>query len=247
MDWLIFLSIGGMTGILLAYVIAFLPEAMARAAASDIAADESQSTVSDGRPADSPDSWQVDGTYRNHCGDRLAILMPLAVLASMTGAVTAYLAFGPTVQAMAAFGLIAALIAGSLIDIRHRLLPDVITLPLLWAGLLVNLGHLFVPLESAVLGAVAGYLSLWSLNWIFRMIRKIDGMGYGDFKLLAALGAWLGWEAIPLIIAISSLAASVIGIVLAAARRSGFATSLAFGPYLALTGAVLLVVRHTAS
>src|SRR5262249_40049495 len=114
------------------------------------------------------------------------------------------------------------------------------TLPLLWAGLIANLFGLFTPLASAVIGAIAGYLSLWTVYWLFKLIRGKEGMGYGDFKLLAALGAWLGWEMLPLIILLSSVAGAVIGLTLIAFRRGDHATPLPFGPYLALAGAIAL-------
>ncbi|HNG61770.1 MAG TPA: A24 family peptidase, partial [Cellvibrionaceae bacterium] len=107
--------------------------------------------------------------------------------------------------------LVWTLVALTMIDVDHQLLPDNLTLPLLWLGLVANSFSLFVPLSQAVWGAVVGYLSLWSVYWVFKLLTGKEGMGYGDFKLLAALGAWMGWQAVPLIIVLSSLVGAVIG------------------------------------
>jgi leader peptidase (prepilin peptidase)/N-methyltransferase len=134
-----------------------------------------------------------------------------------------------------------SLIALTLIDIDHQLLPDDITLPLLWLGLLFNLFGTFTDLQSAVIGALAGYLSLWSVYWLFKLATGKEGMGYGDFKLLAALGAWLGWQMLPLIILLSSVVGMVLGIVLMVAKRRGREVPMPFGPYLAIAGWIALV------
>lgn len=126
------------------------------------------------------------------------------------------------------------------IDIDHQLLPDRITLPLLWLGLLVNSFNTFTTLEYAVYGAMAGYLSLWSVYWLFKLITGKEGMGYGDFKLLAALGAWVGITQIPLIILLSSLVGAVFGICLIAFRKHGKEIPIPFGPYLAIAGWIAL-------
>src|SRR5690606_18208287 len=120
-----------------------------------------------------------------------------------------------------AVGLCLALLALAFIDFDTQLLPDSITLPLLWAGLLVNLDHGFVPLADAVIGAMAGYLLLWSIYWAFRLLTGKEGMGRGDFKLLAALGAWFGWQAIPAIILLASVVGAVVGIGLMVFARHG--------------------------
>jgi len=135
-------------------------------------------------------------------------------------------------------------IALAFIDLDTRLLPDALTLPLLWAGLLVNLHGTFVPLPDAVLGAVAGYLVLWSIYWLFKLLTGKEGMGYGDFKLLAAIGAWLGWTALPLVLLLSSLAGAVIGVSLKALGRLKEGEPLPFGPFLAAGGAVALLWGH---
>ncbi len=141
--------------------------------------------------------------------------------------------FGYGAQALAALPLAWALIALTFIDLDTQLLPDRITLPLLWLGLLVNLNGVFVPLTSAVVGAMAGYLSLWSVYWLFKLLTGKEGMGYGDFKLLAAIGAWLGWTLLPLVILLSSMVGAVIGLALIALRRHQRNAPIPFGPYLA--------------
>ena len=144
--------------------------------------------------------------------------------------------FGFTLQTIALLLLTWALIALTLIDFDHQLLPDSITLPLLWGGLIANTGGLIVSLPDALWGAVAGYLALWSVYWLFKLITGKEGMGYGDFKLLAALGAWLGWQILPLIIILSSLVGAVVGLGLIVLRRQDKNTPIPFGPYLAAAG-----------
>jgi leader peptidase (prepilin peptidase)/N-methyltransferase len=132
------------------------------------------------------------------------------------------------------------LITLAFIDIDTQLLPDDITLPLLWAGLLLNLGGIFAPLQDAVIGAVIGYLLLWSIYWLFKLLTGKEGMGYGDFKLLAALGAWFGWQTIPAIILLASVVGAVVGIALMVLARHGRDVPIPFGPYLAGAGALTL-------
>ena len=136
--------------------------------------------------------------------------------------------------------LLWTLLALTMIDADTQLLPDDLTLPLLWAGLIVNLWATFVPLSSAVIGAVAGYLSLWTVYWIFKLIRGKEGMGYGDFKLLAALGAWLGWQMLPLIVLLSSVVGATIGIGLIVVKGRDHNVPIPFGPYLAIAGMIAL-------
>jgi leader peptidase (prepilin peptidase)/N-methyltransferase len=162
----------------------------------------------------------------------------------LTGVLTAVaiIRFGLTPAAAAASVLLWSLIALTFIDFDTQLLPDNITLPLLWAGLLANVVG-FVPgvkLRDAVIGAIAGYLALWVVYWLFKLIRGKEGMGYGDFKLLAALGAWLGWQMLPLIVLMSSVVGAVIGITLVVFKGRDHQIPLAFGPYLAIAGAIAL-------
>ena len=132
------------------------------------------------------------------------------------------------------------LIAMTMIDADTQLLPDDLTLPLVWLGLLVNLNGTFTSLPSAVMGAVAGYLSLWSIYWLFKLATGKEGMGYGDFKLLAALGAWMGWAMLPVILLLSSVVGAVVGIIMILLSRIGRNTPLPFGPYLAGAGLIAL-------
>ena len=133
-------------------------------------------------------------------------------------------------------GFVWALVALTFIDLDTQLLPDDITLPLVWAGLLANAFGLFVDLRSAVLGAMGGYLLLWSVYWGFRLLAKKEGMGYGDFKLLAAIGAWAGWQVLPFVVVIAAGAGAIIGSAALALSRRGMDTRIPFGPYLAAGG-----------
>jgi leader peptidase (prepilin peptidase)/N-methyltransferase len=168
-----------------------------------------------------------------HCGARISLRYPL--VEGLTALVSAFIAwrFGFGAAALAALPFAWALIALTFIDLDTQLLPDAITQPLLWVGLLVNLTGVFTDLPSAVIGAVAGYLVLWGVYWLFRLVAKKEGMGYGDFKLLSAVGAWLGWQTLPLVILLSSLAGAVVGISLIVFARRGRNVPLPFGPYLA--------------
>ncbi len=134
-----------------------------------------------------------------------------------------------------------ALIALSLIDFDHKLLPDAITLPLLWLGLLLSLGGVFTDMRSSIIGAAAGYLSLWSVYQLFRLLTGKEGMGFGDFKLLAAIGAWLGWQALPVTILLSSLVGAVVGVTLILIRGRDRNIPIPFGPYIAAAGWLALL------
>lgn len=174
------------------------------------------------------------------CGARISARYPLVeALAGLLAALVAW-QFGFGAAALAALLFVFALLALTFIDYDTHLLPDAITLPLLWLGLAANLGGVFTDLQSAVIGAMAGYLLLWSVYWLFKFVTGKEGMGYGDFKLLAAIGAWLGWQALPAVILLSSLAGSVIGIALIVLARHGRNTPIPFGPYLALGGLAAL-------
>src|SRR5690606_25145007 len=133
------------------------------------------------------------------------------------------------------------LLAMSLIDCDHQLLPDALVLPLLWLGLIVNNFGLFTSLEDALWGAVAGYLSLWSVYWLFKLLTGKEGMGYGDFKLLAMLGAWGGWQILPLTILLSSLVGAILGVIMLRLRKAATGTPIPFGPYLAIAGWAALI------
>lgn len=174
------------------------------------------------------------------CGTRISARYPL--IEAVTGLLSAYAAwhFGPTLQAAGALALLWALIALSAIDLDTQLLPDSITLPLLWLGLVFNLWSTYTDLPTAVIGAMAGYLALWSVFWLFKLATGKEGMGYGDFKLLAALGAWLGWQMLPAIVLLSSVVGAVVGIILIVAARHGRNVPIPFGPYLAAAGIIAL-------
>ncbi len=174
------------------------------------------------------------------CGAAISARYP--IVEALSGILSAYVAwhFGFGLAALAALLFIWALLALTFIDADTQLLPDDITLPLLWLGLLFNLSGTFIDLPSAVIGAVAGYLTLWAVYWLFKLATGKDGMGYGDFKLLAAIGAWLGWQMLPLVILLSSLVGAVVGLTLIVAARHGRNIPIPFGPYLAGGGLIAL-------
>jgi leader peptidase (prepilin peptidase)/N-methyltransferase len=174
------------------------------------------------------------------CRASIGLRYPLVELATGCLAALSLFRFGPTGAAFAAFALCAALLCMSAIDIETRLLPDALTLSLLWAGLIVNFGDTFASLRAAVAGAIAGYLFLWCVYWIFRFVRGVEGMGYGDFKLLAALGAWLGWGALPQIVLIAAVTGALVGLAATWLGRMKFEEPLPFGPFLAAGGAATL-------
>jgi len=174
------------------------------------------------------------------CGVRISLRYPL--VEALSGFLCGYAAwrFGLGAAALGAFIFTWTMIALAFIDLDTFYLPDSITLLLLWVGLLFNLFRVFTDLESAVIGAVAGYLALWSVFWTYRLATGKEGMGYGDFKLLAAIGAWLGWKMLPLAILLASCAGAVIGIALIVFARRGRDTPIPFGPYLAIGGLVAM-------
>ena len=185
-------------------------------------------------------SWLVLRGKCSACGTRIPARYPVVELLGGALAALAIAHFGPGWQGLAACVLLWTLLAVTFIDADTQLLPDDLTLPLLWAGLVANLYGLYVPIGEAVIGAIAGYLSLWSVYWAFKLIRGKEGMGYGDFKLLAALGAWLGWKVLPAIVLLSSAVGAIIGIALIVFKRRDQATPMPFGPYLAIAGAIAL-------
>jgi len=176
------------------------------------------------------------------CRARISARYPLVELLAGLGAAYAAARFGPTLAALAAALFIWFTIALAFIDQQTGYLPDDLTLPLLWIGLMANLGGAFVPLADAVIGAVAAYLFLWSVNALFRLARGMDGMGYGDFKLYAAVGAFLGWKFLPLVILVSSLVGLLFGSLQMFSARRGWDWKFRFhfGPYLALAGVIAM-------
>ena len=185
-------------------------------------------------------SWLALRGKCSACAASISVRYPIVELLGGALAAAAIYKFGATWQGLGACAFLWTLLALTGIDLDTQLLPDNLTLPLLWGGLIVNLNGIFVPLTDAVIGAIAGYLVLWSIYWLFKLIRGKEGMGYGDFKLLGALGAWLGWKALPLIVLGSSVVGAVIGIALVAFKGRDHNVPLAFGPYLAIAGAVVL-------
>ena len=175
------------------------------------------------------------------CSTPISIQYPLVELFSAL--TTAFIIFQFGLSLMAAYCLIFiwVLIALTGIDFREQLLPDQITLPLLWLGLFANLNGTFVPLNEAVIGALAGYLSLWSVFWLFKLVTGKEGMGYGDFKLLAALGAWMGWQMLPLIIILSTFVGALVGVVGLLMSTRERQVPMAFGPFLAMAGWIALI------
>ncbi len=175
------------------------------------------------------------------CHTPISIRYPLVEILSASLVALVAWKFGLTIQAAMAMLLSWTLICLTFIDYDHQYLPDNITLPFLWLGLLLNLNGVFVELSAAVIGAMAGYLILWSVYQIFKRVTGKEGMGYGDFKLLAMLGAWLGWQVLPVIILLSTLVGSVIGIFLILFRRHDRGHPIPFGPYLAIAGWIALL------
>lgn len=170
------------------------------------------------------------------CKGRISLRYPLVELACAGLSLVVAWHFGVSGQALLALVLTWCLLALSLIDAEHQLLPDVLVLPTLWLGLVVNAFGVFVPLADAVWGAVVGYLSLWSVYWLFRLVTGKEGLGYGDFKLLALLGAWGGWQVLPLTLLLSSVVGAVIGLCLLRLRKASLGATMPFGPYLAIAG-----------
>ena len=181
---------------------------------------------------------------RGKCSSCKAPISPRYPLVELAcGLLSAYVAwhFGFGWQTAGMLLLTWGLLAMSLIDADHQLLPDALVLPLLWLGLIVNYFGLFTSLEAALWGAIGGYLSLWSVYWLFKLVTGKEGMGYGDFKLLAMLGAWGGWQVLPLTILLSSLVGAVLGLIMLRLRNAETSTPIPFGPYLAIAGWIALL------
>lgn len=258
-------SIAGIFGLLIGsflnVVIHRLPKMMQRESDNYVAQES-------GQPLPHTDRYNltVPRSACPHCGHRITAMENIPVISYLvlkgqcsqckapisarypiiellTGALSALLVwhFGTGLAGWAALGFTYLLIAMTFIDADTQLLPDDLTLPLLWLGLLVNLNGTFVPLRDAVIGAAAGYLSLWAIYWLFKLLTGKEGMGYGDFKLLAALGAWFGWMMLPLIVLLSSVVGAVAGISLIVFSKHGRDKPIPFGPYLAAAGMIALL------
>lgn len=188
-------------------------------------------------------SWLLQRGRCRGCGTRISLRYPTVELATAVLCALAIAVFGATVAGLSAALFSCMLLVLACIDFDTQLLPDTLTLPLLWFGLFFNLWGIHAPLHEAVIGAMAGYLLLWSVYWLFRLATGKEGMGFGDFKLLAAIGAWFGWTALPAVILLASTVGAAIGIALMLARRHGRETPIPFGPYLAGAGLLALYFR----
>ncbi len=187
-------------------------------------------------------SWLVLGGKCKECKAPISKRYPAIELLTAAMSLTVSLILPPSWWSLAVIFFTFALIALTFIDIDKMLLPDQITLPLMWAGILLSVAGISpVSLTDSVIGAMAGYLSLWSVFWVFKLLTKKDGMGYGDFKLLAALGAWLGWQLLPFVVLLSSLVAALCGLVLLKMQDADNQTPFSFGPYLAIAGWIAML------
>ena len=177
----------------------------------------------------------------NHCGEKISLQYPLVELISGVLVVVAFAILGFTIGGIYAAIFTFVLITLAAIDANEKLLPDQLTLPLLWLGLLINIDGTFVPLSEAVIGAISGYLFLWTIYWLFKLATGKEGMGYGDFKLLAALGAWLGWQMLPLIVLLSSALGAIVGLCMILFGNRERNSQIPFGPFLASAGWIAMI------
>lgn len=186
-------------------------------------------------------SWLVLRGKCSSCQSPISFRYPMVELSTALLSLTVAWHFGYGLQAAMAVLFTWALVAMTVIDLDKMLLPDQITLPLLWLGLLLSINNTFVSAQDALIGAAVGYLSLWSIYWGFKLLTGKEGMGYGDFKLLAALGAWLGWQQLPIVILLSSFVGAVIGISYLSLKGKDKSQPIPFGPYLAIAGWITLL------
>ncbi len=186
-------------------------------------------------------SWLVLRGKCSQCRSKISLRYPLVELTTAILSVVIAAHFGVTFTTLFLLILTWGLVCLTLIDFDHMLLPDQITLPLLWLGLLVNLNGAIVPLNDSVIGAVAGYMSLFSIFWLFKLITGKEGMGHGDFKLVAVFGAWIGWQLLPLLILMASAVGAVIGISMMMFKNHQREQAIPFGPYLAIAGWITLL------
>ena len=175
------------------------------------------------------------------CKTHISIRYPLVEFVTAVFFLVVAIHFGPGVQTFAAIALTGLLIALAGIDIDHQLLPDELTFFVLWSGLFASLFYVFTDPVSSIIGALAGYLSLWLVYHVFRLLTGKEGMGYGDFKLLAAMGAWMGWQMLPLIILLSSLVGAVVGLTMIAVKRHRSSQPIPFGPFIAMASWIALL------
>lgn len=175
------------------------------------------------------------------CKHPISLRYPLIEMSTAVLSILVLLNFGIEEKTFYALFLTWTLLALSLIDFEHLLLPDLITLPLLWVGLFISIFNIFANSQNAILGAILGYGSLWLVYWAFKLLTKKEGMGYGDFKLLAALGAWFGWQALPFIVLFASSSAAIVGLSLIIFKKHERNTPIPFGPFLAAGGWLVLM------
>jgi leader peptidase (prepilin peptidase)/N-methyltransferase len=180
-----------------------------------------------------------------HCKHDLSLRYPLVELVTLVLSLVIMFHYGLTLPMLAALLFTWSLIGLTFIDIEQQLLPDIITLPLLWLGLFLSVFDIFIPAKTAIIGALAGYLALWSLAFIFKKLTGKVGMGEGDFKLLAAIGAWLGWQALPWVLLLSSSLGAVIGLLLILVKDHPRTVPIPFGPFLAIAAWITLVFGNT--
>lgn len=181
-------------------------------------------------------SWLAQGGKCRHCGVAISRQYPLVEAITALLCVVSVWQFGFGWQGFGAVVLSCFLVALAGIDLRTQLLPDTLTLPLMWLGLIASTDKLYLPAKPALIGAAFGYLSLWSVCWLYKQFTGKQGMGHGDFKLLAALGAWCGWQGVPVIILLSSFVGAIVGTLWLRSQKAGHGTPIPFGPYLAIAG-----------
>ena len=186
-------------------------------------------------------SWLFLRGKCSQCKNNIAVRYPLVELATAVLSVVIAIQFGVSIETLLLLILTWGLICLSLIDFDHMLLPDQIVMPLLWLGLLVNLQETFIPLTDAVIGAAIGYMSLFSIFWLFKLLTGREGMGHGDFKLFALFGAWAGWQLLPLLILMASVVGALVGISLMLFKNHQREQAIPFGPYLAISGWITLL------
>lgn len=190
-------------------------------------------------------SWLVLKGKCSACSNSISARYPLVEISTMLLSLIVARHFGVTITTFWVLLLTWGLITLTMIDFDHMLLPDQITLPLLWLGLLININSTFVPLTDAVIGATVGYMSLFSVFWLFKLLTGKEGMGFGDFKLFAVFGAWLGWQLLPLLILMASVVGAIIGIILMLFKNHKKEQGIPFGPYLAIAGWITLLWGET--
>ena len=186
-------------------------------------------------------SWLFLKGKCSSCQSKISIRYPLIEAATALLSVVIATKFGVTIQTLFLLILTWGLVSLTMIDFDHMLLPDQITLPLMWLGLLVNITATYTPLQDAVIGAAVGYMSLFSIFWLFKLITGKEGMGFGDFKLVAVFGAWMGWQLLPLLILMASFVGALVGISLMVFKNHQREQAIPFGPYLAVAGWITLI------